>query len=403
MSKARLIITAVVVEGRSQAEVARAYNASKGWVSKLIARWHREGEAAFEAKSRRPKTSPRALAPATIETIVTLRANLHERGLDHGPATIAWHLHHHHGVSVSRATIARTLTRQGLIEPAPKKRPRSSYIRFEAALPNETWQSDFTHWRLADGTDTEILTFLDDCTRYALSVTVHERVTGQVVLDTFRNTVREHGTPASTLTDNGMVFTVRLAGLGRRGGRTAFEHELRRLGVTQKNGAPAHPQTQGKVERFQQTMKKWLRAHPAPTTREDLQALIDRFVDHYNQHRPHRSLPHNATPASRYTALPKASPTSDRDTDTHDRVRRDRIDKTGRVTLRLHGQLRHIGIGRAHARTRVLMLIHDLNVTIINAATGELLRELTIDTNRDYQPLKTKKPPNPKVQGFPMS
>src|SRR5690606_6641970 len=101
---------------------------------------------------------------------------------------------------------------------------------------------------------------------------------------------------ASTLTDNGMVFTVRLAGLGRRGGRTAFEHELRRLGIIQKNGAPAHPQTQGKVERFQQTMKKWLRAHAAPATLENLQTLIDRFVHDYNQHRPHRSLPHNATP-----------------------------------------------------------------------------------------------------------
>ena len=106
---------------------------------------------------------------------------------------------------------------------------------------------------------------------------------------------------------------------------------------------------------------------------------------------------------SRYTTLPKASPTTDRDTDTHDRVRRDRIDKSGRVTLRLHGRLRHIAIGRAHARTRILMLVHDLNVTVINATTGELLRELTIDTDRDYQPLGTKKPPNPKVQGFPMS
>src|SRR5690606_30172729 len=184
-------ITAVVVEERSQAEVARAYDVSKSWVSKLIARWHREGEAAFEPKSRRPKTSPRALPPGTIEAIVNLRANLHERGLDNGPATIAWHLHHHHGVSVSRATIARTLTRQGLVEPAPKKRPRSSYIRFEAALPNETWQSDFTHWRLADGTDAEILTFLDDCSRCALSVTVHQRVTGPIVLEAFRSTVRE--------------------------------------------------------------------------------------------------------------------------------------------------------------------------------------------------------------------
>jgi len=391
VSRAQLIVTAVTLQGLTQAEAARAYGLSESRVSRIMARWRAEGDAAFEPGSRRPKTTPTATPPATIELIVNLRANLAGRGLDHGPATIAWHLQHHHGITVSRATIARILTRQGLVTPAPKKRPRSSYLRFEADLPNECWQSDFTHWRLTDGTDAEILTFLDDCTRYAISVTAHRRVTTPDVLAAFRAATARHGLPASTLTDNGMVFTVRLAGLGRRGGRNAFEAELRRLGITQKNGSPSHPQTQGKVERFQQTMKQWLRARPAPATIEDLQALLDRFVDDYNEHRPHRSLPQHATPATRYRTLPKATPGPDRDADPHDRVRRDRIDKTGRVTLRIHGQLRHIPIGRAHARTRVLLLVHDLDITIINAATGELLRELTIDPDRDYQPLKNHK------------
>ncbi|WP_345455504.1 DDE-type integrase/transposase/recombinase, partial [Actinoallomurus oryzae] len=99
---------------------------------------------------------------------------------------------------MSRATISRYLTRHGLITPAPKKRPRSSYIRFQAELPNETWQADFTHYRLADGTDTEILTWLDDHSRYALHVTAWSRVTGPIVRDTFRQAVRTHGVPAST-------------------------------------------------------------------------------------------------------------------------------------------------------------------------------------------------------------
>ena len=365
MSRAQLIVTAVTLQGLTQAEAARAYGLSESRVSRIMARWRAEGDAAFEPGSRRPKTTPTATPQATIELIVNLRANLAGRGLDHGPATIAWHLQHHHGITVSRATIARILTRQGLVTPAPKKRPRSSYLRFEADLPNECWQSDFTHWRLTDGTDAEILTFLDDCTRYAISVTAHRRVTTPDVLAAFRAATARHGLPASTLTDNGMVFTVRLAGLGRRGGRNAFEAELRRLGITQKNGSPSHPQTQGKVERFQQTMKQWLRARPAPATIEDLQALLDRFVDDYNEHRPHRSLPQHATPATRYRTLPKATPGPDRDADPPDRVRRDRIDKTGRVTLRIHGQLRHIPIGRAHARTRVLLLVHDLDITII--------------------------------------
>jgi transposase InsO family protein len=393
MSKARLIITAVVVEGRSQAHVARAYNVSPGWVSRLVARYHAEGDTAFEPRSRRPKRSPTAISDTTVELILDLRRSLTRRGLDAGPDTIRWHLEHHHHVRVSRPTIARTLTRAGLITPEPKKRPRSSYIRFEADQPNECWQSDFTHYRLADGTDTEILTWLDDHSRYALSITAHQPVTGPIVLTTFRAATTEHGNPASTLTDNGMVFTARYA--GGRGGRNGLEHELAQLGIVQKNSRPNHPTTCGKVERFQQTMKRWLDQQPAPTTIDELQALLDTFRTIYNQQRPHRALPHRATPATIYTARPKASPTG-RD-DTHHRVRHDRIDDTGKITLRVAGRLHHIGIGRTHTRTHVIVLIDDLHVRIIDAATGELLRDLTIDTTRDYQPTgKPKGPTRPK-------
>lgn len=394
MSKARLIITAVTIEGRSQADVARTYGVSKGWVSKLISRWRIEGEAAFEPRSRRPRTSPTALPATTVDLIVNLRTNLHRQGLDHGPATIVWHLANHHNITVSQATISRTLTRAGLVTPEPKKRPRSSYIRFEASQPNETWQSDMTHWRLADGTTVEILTFLDDCSRFAISITAHPTVTTTTLVDVFNTAITAHGCPASTLTDNGMIFTVRLAGRRREGGRNAFEHELQRRGIRQKNGSPAHPQTQGKVERFQQTMKKWLTAATPADTLQQLQHDIDAFREHYNQHRPHRSLPHHATPATRYQGLPKATPSTATTDSAHHRVRHDRIDKNGTVTLRVASRLRHIPLGRAHARTRVLILVQELDVRVINASTGQLLRELTIDTTRDYQPLGTRKPPN---------
>jgi len=107
----------------------------------------------------------------------------------------------------------------------------------------------------------------------------------------------------------------------------------------------------------------------------------------HNQHRPHRSLPGRATPAVAYQARPKATPAAGRDHHTHDRVRRDRIDTDGKVTLRVNGRLHHIGIGRTHARTPVLLLVQDLQVRIVNAATGELLRQLIIDPTRDYQPI----------------
>src|SRR5439155_25501646 len=117
---------------------------------------------------------------------------------------------------------------------------------FEAEMPNECWQADFTHYRLADGTAVEILSWLDDCSRYALSVTAHLRVTALIVLTAFRAAVAIFGVPASTLTDNGMVFTTRFA--GGKGGRNHLEHELRALNVTQKNSRPNHPTTCGKVE-----------------------------------------------------------------------------------------------------------------------------------------------------------
>jgi transposase InsO family protein len=391
MSKARLVITAVITEGRTQGEVARAYGVSQGWVSRLAARYRAEGEAAFEPRSRRPKSSPSAISAKVADLIVRLRKELAGQGLDAGPATIAWHLEHHHQARVSPATISRYLTRAGLVTPDPAKRPRSSYIRFQAEQPNECWQADFTHYPLADGTGAEILCWLDDHSRYALSVTAHVRVTGPIVLACFRAAVARHGPPAATLTDNGMVFTTRHS--GGKGGRNGFESELRRLGITQKNGKPGHPQTQGKVERFQQTLKKWLAAHPLPATLDGLQQLLDAFTALYNTRRPHRSLPHRATPAAAYAARPKAVP-GDRSADTHHRVRRDRIDHSGVVTLRHHGRLHHIGIGRTHARTHVLLLIRDLHIRVINAATGELLRELTLNPTRDYQP--TGQPPGPK-------
>ena len=172
MSKARLVLTALFVEHQTPAEVAARYGVHRAWVYKLKARYEAEGEAAFEPRSRRPKTSPTALPEVTVDLIVELREKLVTAGLDAGPDTIAWHLAQHHATTVSVATISRCLTRAGLVTPQPKKRPKSSYIRFQATMPNQTWQSDFTHYRLTStsgevGVDVEIISWLDDCSRYA--------------------------------------------------------------------------------------------------------------------------------------------------------------------------------------------------------------------------------------------
>ena len=186
-----------------------------------------------------------------------------------------------------------------------------------------------------------------------------------------------------------MVFTTRLA--GGKGGRNGLEHELRRLGIRQKNGKPNHPQTQGKVERFQQTMKNWLRAQPGqPATLAELQALLDTFAGPTTpgaRTAPSRAArppppptPHGPRPA-RATAPPTPTTASAPTAST----------RPGSSPSATRGQLHHIGIGRAHAGTHVLLLVQDLNIRVINAATGELLRELTLNPERDYQP--TGRPP----------
>lgn len=292
---------------------------------------------------------------------------------------------------MSVSTVWRILHRAALITPQPQKRPRSSYQRFEAALPNETWQTDFTHVRLADGTDTEVLTFLDDHSRYVVACTAHRAVTTPLVITTFRQAVAAHGIPASVLSDNGMVFTVRLS--GGKGGRNKFQNELARLHITQKNSRPSHPQTCGKVERVQQTLKKWLTSRPPAASVAELQTLLDTWAENYNTARPHRSLA-GRTPAQAFQARPKATPTLTGQ-DRHYRLRHDQIDKTGSVTLRHDSRLHHIGIGRAHAGTRVIMLIHDLDIRVVDALTGELLRALTLNPDRDYQPQNHEDTPDP--------
>ena len=179
-----------------------------------------------------------------------------------------------------------------------------------------------------------------------------------------------------------MVYTTRFA--GGRGGRNHLETQLAALGVTQKHSRPNHPTTCGKVERFQQTLKQWLQAQqPQPATITELQALLSTFTGIYNNERPHRSL-NRRTPAVAYTTLPKATPTK---TDNpHYRIRHDHIDRTGTVSLRRAGRMHHIGIGRPHAGTPVTLLINDLDIRVIATQTGDLLRHLTLNPNRDYQP-----------------
>ena len=391
MSLAELVITSVKVEGRSKSEVARDYKISRYWVQQLVRRYEAEGDAAFQPRSRRPHGNSRAVSLDLEDQIVRLRKSLSKKGLDAGAETIRTHLQTA-GVNrlPSTSTIWRILTRRGFVTPQPKKRPKGAGKRFCADMPNERWQADTTHWQLADGTGVEILNIIDDHSRLDLASKARVTTTGPDVLVSFRAAFGRYGIPASVLTDNGAIFT----GKPRRGGRVALEIELDLLGVRLHHCRPYHPQTCGKVERFHQTQKKWLAAQPAPATIADLQRQLDRFRRHYNTVRPHRAIDRR-TPEHAYTARPKAQPAKP-SIPVHYRVRRDKTDPAGVITLRYDSQLRHIGLGREHARKRILALVADRYVRVVDAENGELLRELTLDPSRDYQPLGRPPGPRPK-------
>ena len=310
--------------------------------------------------------------------VLELRRRLTDAGLDAGADTLVWHLHEHHRIELSRATVYRILRRAGVIVPAPAKRPKSSYIRFQADQPNECWQADFTHHRLADGSDTEILCWIDDHSRYALSVTAHRRVTGPIVVNAFTSIIERHGTPSSTLTDNGMVFTTRLS--GGRGGRNAYEHLLDSLGVIQKNSRPTTrpPAARSNVS-IKHSRNGYAPNHPPPrsptcNTNSTASSTPTTTTDH--------TAPSNAAHRPRSTPpAPKPPPPAPTKPTTESAA-------TASATATSHcasaAILHHIGIGRHLHRTPIIMLVDDLDVRVIHATTGETIRTLTIDPNRRY-------------------
>jgi transposase InsO family protein len=380
MDLARYVVDAVVLEGRSCREVARAHGVSKSWVAKLVGRYREGGYSAIGPRSRAPNRIPHRTPDELEEEIVALRKELSDQGLDAGAETIHHHLGLRHTHVPSVSTIWRVLRRRGFVTPQPHKRPRSSWIRFEARLPNECWQSDVTHWRLAGGTEAQIVNFLDDHSRLAVASRVLAEATAPTVLEVFREAGARWGFPAALLTDNGCVYTT-----WHRGGPNVMQTELLALGIDYRHSRPYHPQTCGKVERFHQTLKSFLARQPRAASIAELQGQVDWFVAYYNEVRPHRARG-RLTPRAAFAARDRARPSGPRiHIGTGVRVRRDRIDKNGKVTLRHRTRLHHIGVGHAHKGKRVILLVDDLDVRVLSR-DGEVLRHLTLDPNRDYQP-----------------
>ncbi|MFP5352151.1 MAG: IS481 family transposase [Actinomycetota bacterium] len=380
MDLARFVVDAVVLEKRSCRAVAVSYGVSKSWVAQLVARYHAGG---YDALAPRSKAAHRVANRSSAELedkVIRLRKELIEQGFDGGAQTIHYHLGLSDPSPPSPSTIWRILKRRGFITPQPHKRPKCSYVRFEASLPNEMWQSDVTFFPLADGTMVEVLNFLDDFSRVCVASKVFTATKATDVVATLYEAGAAWGLPASLLTDNGCIYTA-----AYRGGYSAMETELFQLGIDYKHSRPYHPQTCGKVERFHQTLKRFLRKNGPYATITELQDAVDRFVSSYNEVRPHRSKGRR-TPLSAFDSRAKARPIERAVSYPRElRVRHDKVDRHGAVTIRHKGKIHHIGMGRANNGRRVILLVADLHVRIIDRE-GQLLRDFELDPSRDYQP-----------------
>ena len=360
------------------AECARL-GVSRKTFYKYLKRFTAEGVDGFFPRSRRPLTSPTRVSAAVEEAIVRVRKELDDEGWDAGAEQIAFWIGDHRdqwpaGESVpGRATINRVLDRRGQIVRVPQRQPRSARRRFEAAQPNHMWQMDGFDYTLADGRVVCVLQILDDCSRFDLAL---RAARSENAVDVWAAVVwagSRYGLPARFLSDNGGAFSG-----ARRGWVTALEENLRTLGVAPCTSAVAHPQTCGKDERAHATALKWLRKRPPAESLEDLQALLDRYREHYN-HRRRKTHLQGMTPAERHHLGPKDGPGAG----PHPwpvRIRTATVSSSGCIGIDKH----LLGVGRRHAGTTITYVRQHRQIAVF--ASNQLIAEFTLNGRRRYQP-----------------
>lgn len=367
--------------GMDVSAFCRSAGISRKTFYKWVARAAAGGLGGLEDRSRRPRRTPAATPPEVEDEIVRLRKDLADRGSDHGATSIhSWLGRDPRFASrvPSVATIHRILERRGQIVPTPRKRPRSSYRRFEAPAPNEWWQIDATDWVTRAGV-ARVFNIIDDHSRVAIcSLAVPEATTHQAWA-AFSHGALRWGLPAGVLSDNGLCFSGKL-----RGFEVFFEAELRKVGIRPITGRPYHPQTTGKIERFQQTLKRWLRRQALAADLPELQLQLDEFCDFYNHQRPHQSIG-RATPATRFAATAPAHPAANP------------LEHPRWPSKLHHGTVGSNGVviaSRFRIQVGAQWEAQPAIVSIAGTAAnvfinGQLIRTLELDPDRNYQPSRT--------------
>jgi transposase InsO family protein len=369
------MLLATLPENANLSAWCRQLGVSRQSAYKWRARYRTRGAAGLEELSRAAKT-PHGRTDATIEDrIVAIRKQLAEEGLDHGPASVRDRLIGE-DIAVSDATVWRILARRGQINPQPAKRPRSSWRRWERARPNECWQGDDTHYILASGQEVKVINMVDDHSRLNVDSLAAVQCRSPRIWEAFTRAAHRHGIPAEFLNDNGRAWRS-----ADGNAPTLFQAGLARLGVRHIHSSPYHPQTCGKTERFHQTQRRWLDAHPTAETVAELQVLLDTFRDIYNHDRPHRGIGRR-TPAQVWGATPPATVVRAA-TEPAMTIACCVVDDRG--TLKPGNRLK-IGVGVEWATHPVTVIRQGDHATIIQTETGEIIRELTINPDTYYQP-----------------
>jgi transposase InsO family protein len=368
-AKLRAVLAADVA-GVAVTALSAELGISRQTFYKYKRRWAAEGPAGLVERSRRPHRSP-GLIPAEVEDeIVRLRKTL---PLDNGAQVIAYHLARSGWPVPAVATIHRALVRRGLVVAQPAKRPRSAERRFEWPRPNYAWQIDATCWALRSGRQLWVMDVLDDHSRLVVAARVCETPSGEAAWDALAAGIEGFGLPAHVMSDNGTCFTGRFLS----GGEVAFERTLREAGVRHIRSTPGHPQTCGKLERFHQTLKRWLARQPRARTVAGLQAQLDRFLVLYNAERPHKAL-RGATPLERWSASEPATPGPALPAPPQASVHTV-------ASNNLIGWGRHrIGVGPGLVGHRLLVVARGDDLAVFGPFGP--VRRLRLDRSRNYQP-----------------
>lgn len=268
----------------------------------LRARARQEGPAAvLEPKSRRPKTSPSQLDEQTKQQAVDVRGALERSGLDHGPISVFEKMKMMGLKPPSVASLARLFREKNIARSEPKKKPRAAYRRFVYPAPNACWQLDATEYVLTGGRTCVIFQLQDDHSRLAVATHVADGETSAAAIAVVTKGITAHGVPQRLLTDNGLALNP-----ARRGITGQLITHVSRLGIEAITGKPYKPTTQGKNERFHQTLFRWLDKQPLADSIEQLQELVDQFDIIYNTERSHQGLPGRITPQQAWDATDKA-------------------------------------------------------------------------------------------------